>query len=275
MPRAYWRGHLRLSLVTCPIELFPAVTQSHKTHFHQINTRTGNRLRQKMVDEETGREVDKEHKGRGYELTKGKYVPIEPEELEAVEIESNKAIEIDKFVPRTEIDKRYLDRPYYITPSGDVGAEAFAVIRNAMKDEKRVAIARIVIAEREHVIALEPLGKGLLGTTLRFEDEVRSEKTYFKDIKSARVSSDMVSLARHILKTKEGRFDPSKFKDRYDAALKKLVRRKAKGHKIEARAEEEKPEGNVVNLMELLRQSAKGKRKAPPKRRRSHKRKAA
>ena len=163
MPRAYWKGFLRLSLVTCPIELFPATSQSEKTHFHQINTQTGHRLRQQMVDEETGRVVDAKHKGRGYELSKGKYVEIDEDELKAIQIESTHTVDIDGFVPRAQIDKRYLDRPYYITPGGKTGAEAFVVIRDAMQDEKRVALARIVMANREHMIMLEPLGKGLLG----------------------------------------------------------------------------------------------------------------
>src|SRR5688572_802026 len=180
MPRAYWKGFLRLSLVSCPIELFPAISQAEKTHFHQINRKTGNRLRQQMVDEETGRVVDKHNKGRGYELTKGKYVEIDPKELEAVEIESTRTVDIDTFVPRSEIDKRYFERPYYIVPAEKNAADAFAVIRDAMKDKDRVAIGRIVIAGREHIMAIEPLGKGMIGTTLRYEYEVRKEKQYFK-----------------------------------------------------------------------------------------------
>jgi Ku protein len=205
MPRAYWKGHLRLSLVTCPIELFPAATQAENTHFHQINTRTGHRLRQQMVDEQTGQVVDAKHKGRGYELSKGHYVPIDEDELKAVAIESTHTIDITGFVPTTDIDKRYLDKPYYITPQGKVGADAFAVIRDAMKDKGRVALAKIVIAHREYVIALEPLGKGLLGTTLRYDYEVRDEKVYLSDIPSPRVSKDMIDLAAHILATKETR----------------------------------------------------------------------
>src|SRR5262245_21096607 len=146
-PRPYWRGYLRLSLVTCPIVLYPATTQAEKTHFHMINTRTGNRLRQQMVDEETGRVVDKEHKGRGYELSKGKYVEIDEDELDAIQVESTRTIEIDSFVPKDEIDQRYLDRPYYVAPGEDkAGVEAFAVIRDAMQDKDSVALGRIVMA---------------------------------------------------------------------------------------------------------------------------------
>ena len=248
MPRAYWKGFLRLSLVTCPIELFPATSQAEKTHFHQINTKTGHRLRQLMVDEETGDPVDKQHKGRGYEISKGKYVPIDEDELEAVEVESTHTIDIDGFVPRAEIDKRYLDKPYYIAPSGKTAGEAFVVIRDAMKDQERVALARIVMTHREHIMMIEPLGKGLLGTTLRFDYEVRDEKDYFADIPAPRIGRDMVALAAHILDSKATRFDPTRFKDQYEAALRKLVQRKAKGHTIEPPEPAEKPD-NVIDLM--------------------------
>lgn len=268
MPRAFWKGYLRLSLVTCPIELFPATSQAEKTHFHQINTSTGHRLRQQMVDEETGRVVDAKHKGRGYEISKGKYVPIDDDELKAVEIESTHTVDINGFVSKAEIDKRYLDRPYYIVPGGKVGADAFVVIRDAMKDKDRVALAKIVIAHREHLIALEPLGKGFLGTTLRYDYEVRDEKDYFSNVPSPRVNKDMINLATHILATKEMKFDPKKFKDEYEAALKKLVRRKAKGQTIE---EAEPPErgDNVINLMDALRNSL-GKRVASEKSAKRH-----
>jgi DNA end-binding protein Ku len=273
MPRAYWKGYLRLSLVTCPIELFPASSQAEKTHFHQINKKTGNRLRQQMVDEDTGRVVEGDDKGRGYELSKGRTIEIEEDELKAVEIESTRTVDIDSFVPRSEIDRRYLDKPYYIAPADKTGAEAFAVIRDAMKDKERVALARIVMAHREHIIALEPLGKGLLGTTLRYDYEVRDEKDYFKDVPSPRIGKDMVKLAEHILDSKAGHFNPNKFKDQYENALKKLIRRKASGKKIEA-AEPEEDKGNVIDLMEALRNSVKGNKAPAPKKRAARKRKA-
>jgi Ku protein len=231
-----------------------------------INLETGNRLRQQMVDVETGEVVEKEQKGRGYEVTKGEYVPIEKDELEAVQIESNHTIDIDSFVPRDEIDKRYLDHPYYIVPDGKAAADAFAVIRDAMKDEDRVALARIVLTNREHVIAIEPLGKGLLGTTLRYPYELRNEDDYFDDIKTPKITRDMVELAGHILQTKAAHFDPSKFKDEYENALKALVRRKASGKPIKAAEREERPD-NVVNLMDALKASLKGKSAA---KRRTH-----
>jgi DNA end-binding protein Ku len=262
--RAYWKGYLKLSLVTCPVALFPASSQAEKTHFHQINRKTGNRLRQQMVDEETGKTVDKDQKGRGYEVSKGRYVEIEPEELEAVEIESTHTVDIDTFVPEEEIDKRYYERPYYIVPDARSGEEAFAVIRDAMKDKGRVALARIVFANREHIMAIEPWGKGLLGTTLRYDYEVRDEKEAFKGIPSPRVPKEMVQLASHILDKKAGHFDPAKFKDEYELALRKLVKRKAAGKTIE-RTEPAEDRSNVIDLMDALQQSlGRGKGKAQP-----------
>jgi Ku protein len=181
-PRAYWKGSLKLSLVTCPIALYPASTQAEKTLFHQINTKTGHRLKQQMVDEQTGRVIDKDHKGRSYELSRGRYVEIDEEELDAVKLESTHTIDIDDFVPAEDIDERYLDKPYYIVPDGKAGADAFVVIRDAMKRKDKVALARVVLSNREHVIALKPLGKGLLGTTLRYPYELRDEGDYFDDI---------------------------------------------------------------------------------------------
>lgn len=269
-PRAYWKGSLKLSLVSCPVALYPASTSVEKTRFHMINKETGNRLKQQMVDSETGDVVEADQKGRGYELKKGEYVEVEKDELEAVQIESNHTIDIDSFVPSDEIDKRYLDNPYYIVPDGKAGIDAFAVIRDAMKDKDRIALARIVLTSREHVIAIEPMGKGLLGTTLRYPYELRDEDDYFGDIKSPKISKDMIELASHILDTKAAHFDPSKFKDEYETALKALVRRKASGKTIKAPEREKKPD-NVVNLMDALKASLKGgsvaKRRAPAARR--------
>jgi len=274
MARAYWKGSLKLSLVTCPVLLYPASTSVEKTRFHLINKETGNRLKQQMVDAETGDIVEGEQKGRGYELQKGRYVEVEPDELDAVRIESNHSIDIDSFVPRQEIDRRYLNHPYYIAPDGKAALDAFAVIRDAMKDQDRVALARIVLTNREHVMAIEPLGKGLLGTTLRYPYELRDESEFFDDIKSPKISKDMVELAGHILDTKAAHFDPSKFKDDYETALKALVRRKAAGKPIKAAEPEERP-SNVVSLMDALRQSlkkpgSKGAARAPARRQSSH-----
>jgi Ku protein len=271
--RAYWKGSLKLSLVSCPVLLYPASTSVEKTRFHMINKETGNRLKQQMVDSGTGDVVESDQKGRGYELKKGQYVEIEKEELEAVQIESNHTIDIDSFVPKEEIDKRYLNHPYYIAPDGKAGVDAFAVIRDAMKDQDRVALARIVLTNREHIIAIEPLGKGLLGTTLRYSYELRDEDAYFDDIKNPRITKDMIELASHILDTKAAHFDPSKFKDEYENALKTLVRRKAAGRPIKVEEHAKKP-GNVINLMDALKQSLKGnaakRRVHPPTRMTRH-----
>ena len=267
LPRAYWKGSLKLSLVSCPVVLYPASTSVDKTRFHMINTETGNRLKQQMVDSETGDVVEKEQKGRGYEIAKGEYIPIEKEELEAVRIDSNHTIDIDSFVPRDEIDKRYLNNPYYIAPDGKAGMDAFAVIRDAMKDKDRVALARIVLTNREHIIAIEPLGQGLIGTTLRYPYEVRDEEDYFDDIKSPKISKDMIDLAAHILDSKASHFDPSKFEDHYENALKKLVESKVSGKPAKAADKEERPD-NVISLMDALQQSlkgGKGSEKAPAK----------
>jgi DNA end-binding protein Ku len=259
--RAYWKGSLKLSLVSCPVLLYPASTSAEKTRFHLINKETGNRLKQQMVDAETGDVVEGDQKGRGYELKKGQYVEIDKDELEAVQIESNHTIDIDSFVPKDEIDKRYLDHPYYIAPDGRAGIDAFAVIRDAMRDQDRVALARIVLTNREHVMAIEPLGKGLLGTTLRYPYELRDEDEYFDGIKNPKISKDMIELAGHILHSKASHFDPSKFKDEYEGALKALVRRKAAGKPVKVTEREEKP-SNVISLMDALKQSLKSKSSA-------------
>jgi len=265
--RPYWKGYLRLSLVTCPVALYPASSHAEKIHFHQINRKTGNRLRQQMVDERTGKVVDKEDKGRGYELSKGRYVEVEPEELDAVEVEATHIIDIDKLVPVEEIDRRYFEKPYYIATNGKTGADAFKVIREAMEETQRVALARIVMANREHIIALEPYDKGFLGTTLRYNYEVRDAKPYLGSIPSPRVDKEMVDIAKSILERKAGHFDPSKFKDQYETALKKLVKRKAAGHTIEAKPPSE-DRSNVIDLMDALKQSmgsrAGGKRVSKP-----------
>ena len=271
-PRAYWKGWLKLSLVTCPVVLYPASTAAAKTRFRLINKETGHRLKQQMIDAETGEVVEGDQKARGYELSKGKYVEIEPEELDAVQIESNHTIEIDSFVPRDEIDQRYLNHPYYIAPDGKAAVEAFAVIRDAMKDQDRVALARIVLTNREHVLTIEPLGKGLLGTTLRYPYELRDEQDFFDGIRSPKITKDMIELAGHILDTKAAHFDPSKFKDDYETALKALVRRKAAGKPIRTEERDERP-SNVINLMDALKQSLK-KRSSPRAAAKSHERRS-
>jgi DNA end-binding protein Ku len=273
-PRAYWKGFLRLSLVTCPIAVYPATSEREKIHFHQVNRKTGNRIQYRKVDSDTGREVDREDIIKAFEKNKGDYIPVEPEELEAVAIESKRTIEIDEFVPRKEIDELYFANPYYLVPDGEAGAQAFAVIRDAIEDEGMIALGRVVFTSREHVIALEARGKGIMGITVRYPYEVRDEKDYFGDIPIERVSKDMLDLAKHIIKTKTGHFKPDKFEDRYEDALKELLRKKDKGEKIET--PHEPKSANVINLMDALRQSVKGERKSNSRRQRAtHQRKAS
>jgi Ku protein len=194
-PRAYWKGYLKLSLVSCPVALFPASSEREKISFHQINKKTGNRIKYRKVDAETGDEVDSADIIKGYQVGKGEYIEVEPEELEAIAIESTRTIEIDEFVPKKEIDELYLNNPYYIVPDGEVGQQAFAVIREAIRKEGMVALARVVFTSREHVIALEPRGKGLLGVTLRYPYEVRKEDEYFDEIEDEKIPKDMMDLA--------------------------------------------------------------------------------
>ena len=254
-PRAYWKGYLKLSLVSCPIALFPATSEREKISFHQINKETGNRIRYKKVDADSGDEVDNADIVKGYEIAKGEYIEVEPEELEAVAIESKRVIDIEEFVPRREIDELYLRDPYYIVPDGEVAQQAFAVIREAIRKEGMVALGKIVFTSREHIIALEARGKGMLGLTLRYPYEVRKEEEYFDTIEDEKIPKDMIDLAIHIVETKTGHFKPQQFKDQYEDALKDLLRRKQKGEKIE-RPKERAP-SNVINLMDALRQSLK------------------
>jgi len=269
-PRAYWKGFLRLSLVSCPIQLFPATSEREKISFNQINKETGNRIRYRKVDEDTGEEVRPDEIVKGYQVDKGRYVEISDEEVEAIAIESTRTIEIDEFVPRTEIDDLYLIRPYYLAPDGKVGQDAFAVIRNVIKQMNMVAIGRVVLTSREHVIALEARGKGLMGTLLRYPYEVRDENEYFDGIHDVKLTKDMMDLAKHIVETKTGHFEPEKFKDHYETALKELVEKKMKGIKIEAPRERDEPT-KVINLMDALRRSVRSEqqqtgRKQPAKR---------
>jgi DNA end-binding protein Ku len=255
-PRAYWKGYLKLSLVSCPIALFPATSEREKISFHQLNKATGNRIRYKKIDADTGEEVDNADIVKGYELAKGEYIELDPEELDAVAIESKHVIDIEEFVPRGEIDELYMRDPYYIVPDGEVGQQAFAVIREAIRKEGMVALGKVVFTSREHIIALEARGKGMVGLTLRYPYEVRKEDEYFDSVEDEKIPKDMLDLALHIVETKTGHFKPAEFKDQYEDALKDLLRKKQKGEKIE-RPKEREP-SNVVNLMDALRQGIKG-----------------
>ena len=261
-PRANWKGYLRLSLVSCPIALYPASSLSEKVSFNRINRKTGNRLKQQNVDSETGEVVPREDIARGYELGKGQYLIVEDEEFEAVQVESTRTIEIDQFVPRNEIDDRYIDSPYYIAPDGQVGQDAFAVIRDTIGKMNMVALGRVVLTRREHVIALESRGRGLLGMTLRYPYEVRDEQPYFEEIPQLKLPKDMMDLASHIVSNKSGHFDPSHFEDRYENALIDLLKKKQAGEKIAP--VRGAPPPRVVNLMDALRASIDAEKKKAP-----------
>ncbi|MBS0535310.1 MAG: Ku protein [Proteobacteria bacterium] len=260
-PRPNWKGFLKLSLVSCSVALYPATSTSQRIRFNIINRETGNRIRNEVVDAETGDPVDSESRVKGYEVDKGQYVLVEEDELDNVALESTHTIDIDEFIPMSEVDRIYLDESYYLVPQDDVAQEAFAVIREAMRKEDLAGLARVVVYRRERLLLLRPRGKGLLATTLRYKNEVRDEKNYFDDIPNIKVPADMLKLATHILETKKGKFDPSKFEDRYETALMELIKAKRAGKKP-VTVSEPKP-SNVINLMDALRRSAQSERRRP------------
>ena len=273
-PRPYWKGYLKLSLVSCPIALSPATSSSEKISFRQVNKATGNRIRYKKVDSETDEEVTNEDIGKGYEVGKNEFLLMDDEELEAVELESTHTIEIVQFVPFAQIDKRYYDQPYYIVPNDDVGVEAFAVIREAMVGKGVAALGRVVMNKRERVIALEPFGKGLIGTTLHYSYEVRKADDYFDDIPDIKIAPDMLKRAQHIVDEKAGEFEPESFIDHYEQALVEILRKKQANIPLKKSTERASAPKNVINLMDALRRSiattdkekpaakAKGKKRA-------------
>ena len=251
--RANWKGYLKLSLVSCAVALYPATSTSSRVRFNTLNRATGNRVKQQYIDPATGETVDAEDRVKGYEVGKNAYVFIEDEELDAIKIESTHTIDIESFVPVEQVDKRYLEAPYYIAPDDKVAQEAFAVIRDAMKEKGKAGIARVVISRRERMVLLEPLGKGIMATMLRYPYEVRSEQPYFEDIPELNIPKEMRDLAGHIIETKSADFEPAKFEDRYENAMIELVKSKETGRPVAA-PEAPRP-SNVVNLMDALRKS--------------------
>src|SRR5580704_1375901 len=252
-PRANWKGFLRLSLVTCPVALYPATSESEKISFNQLNRKTGHRIKYAKVDADTGEEVANEDIVKGYKVDTDTFIEVTKEELENVSLESTRTIEIDEFVDRSEIDPRYLIRPYYLVPDGKVGHDAFAVIRETIRSMDKVAIGRVVLTNREHIIALEPLENGLMGTLLRYPYEVRDEEEYFGEIQDVKVTKDMLDLAKHIVNQRAADFDPTKFEDHYEEALTELINAKRNGKTVAAKP---RPRGeNVVDLMDALKKS--------------------
>lgn len=260
-PRANWKGYLKLSLVSCAVALYPATSTSTRTSFNIINRQTGNRIRYDVVDAETGEPVEKEDRVKGVKVEGNKYVLLEDEELEQVALESTHTIDIDSFVPISEVDHIYLDEAYYIAPNDEVAVEPFAVIREAMRKEQLVGLARVVLYRRERLLMLEPRDKGMLATALRYKSEVRDAKTYFADIPNVRVPADMLTLAIHILESKRAHFDPDEFEDRYEDALRDLIKAKRGGKELPEPPSA--PPGNVVDLMDALRRSLEAEARRP------------
>jgi DNA end-binding protein Ku len=263
--RPVWEGHLRLSLVTCGVALHKAVGEGGgDVRFHLLNPETHNRVRQCWRDAGTGDEVSRRDLLRGFEVAKDEYVVISEEDIQALKLDSTKVVDIERFVDCDDIDRLYWDQPYYMVPSGKTAAEPFAVIREAMRGEKRVAIGRIVMTNRERVVAIEARGPGLLLSTLRAQEEVRSDAALFEEIPEAKVQPQMVEIAKSIIAQQAGPFAPEDFRDRYQEALADLVQRKAGGGKAPRRREAPE-ESNVIDLMEALQRSLKGGGKAAAK----------
>jgi DNA end-binding protein Ku len=253
MPRPYWKGYLKLSLVSCAVALYNASSASERVSFNTLNRKTGNRLKQNLVDSVSGEPVETADRVKGYQFSKGQYVMVEDTDLEALKIESTKTIELETFVPQSEIDEIYLDSPYYLAPDDKVAEEAFAVIREAMTKKKMAGIGRIVLSRRERMLMLNPRGKGMLATTLRYPYEVRQDAEYFEGIHDVKLSSEMLDIAQEIIARKSGHFQPDNFNDRYEEALVEMLRAKQSGEVFSAPQAAEP--GNVVNIMDALKRS--------------------
>jgi DNA end-binding protein Ku len=276
MARPFWRGQLRLALVTCPISLTPATTERDKIRFHKLNRETGNRLRMQMIDSETQDVVDREETVMGYEFEKGKYVTVEPEELDKLKIESSDVIDIERVVPIEEVDWLFWEKPYLLEPDArGKGAKStvdiFATIRDALKAKKVAGLGHAVIGRRERPVMIQPRGRGMMLVTLRDPDEIRKPEEAFDDIDDVKVDKDNLHMAETLIERISGKFDRDMFEDRYQEALHKLVTAKQKGKKI-VFAEEPERESNVVDITEALKASLRGTSKgegarAAPKRR--------
>jgi DNA end-binding protein Ku len=260
--RPTWQGHLKLSLVTCPVALYTATNAAGDIHFNLINPKTNNRIKMITTDPDTG-PIERSDLVKGYEVSKGEYILLTNEEINSVRLESTKTIDIERFVAEDEIDRLYWDNPYYLAPDGKLAQEAFGVIRVAMERSGQIALGRVVIGTRERILALEPRGKGILAYTIRTDAEVRKPEEIFASISDAKPDAAMIAIAEKIIEQQEGPFDPSRFVDRYEEALKALIEDKKKGHKP---AKVEEPDDtNVVDLMAALRASLGGRGKSAAK----------
>ncbi len=251
--RTTWKGYLKLSLVTAAVRLAPATSESSRIRFNQLNSKTGNRVKQQLVDAVTGEEVPKEDIVKGYEYAKGRYVQITDEELDSVRLDTTHTIAIDRFVDASEINEFYRNTPYFMIPDGNVADEAYTVIRDAMKVAGKVAIGRVTISTREYPALIEPCGKGLALTTLRPEREVRHAKEYFEDIPDKEIEPDLMDMAQTLIKSRQGHFDPKAFVDRYQEGLRELVEAKSQG--VEPEHHDEERPAKVVSLMDALKKS--------------------
>ena len=256
--RPSWQGHLKLSLVTCPVALYTATNSGGDVHFNLINPKTNNRIKMITTDPDTG-PIERSALVKGYEVSKGEYILLTDEEIKSVKLESTKTIDIERFVPGDEVDRIYWDNPSYLAPDGKMAQEAFGVIRTAMEKSGQIALGRIVMATRERILALEPRGKGILAYTIRSDAEVRQPDEIFAGISDAKPDAAMIAIAEKIIEQQEGPFDPSQFVDRYEEALKALIADKQKGHKPAKVAEPD--DTNVVDLMAALRASLSAKEK--------------
>jgi DNA end-binding protein Ku len=259
MPRASWSGFLRLSLVSCPVSLVPATTEAKRIRFNQLNAETGNRVQQQLIDSKTGEVVDRDQIAKGYEYDRGRYVTVTDDELKALQIESSKIIDLDRFVDRDEVDPIYLDTPYYVYPDGDLAAETFRVIGEAMARKNKVGLGRVTISNRERQVLVEPRGAGLVMSTVRSADEVRPAE--FGPPAKGDIDADMVGIAESIIERRSGAFDPAGFRDQYQDALRELVAEKTKGQVVAPREVAEPPK--VINLMEALKRSLAQEEKQP------------
>lgn len=253
-PRPAWKGYLKLSLVTCAVELTNVVTHAEKVSFRVLNRKTGNTVKRIYVDAETGDPVKDEDEIKGYEVDGGDYVHVEEDEITAVKVESSDMMSLDGFVDKASIEQIYLDTPYYLAPADKVSEDAFAVIRDAMAAKKKAGLARIVLYRRERPVVIEPLGKGMVLTTLRYDNTVRQPETVFDEIKAVKTDKEMIELAQHIIDKKQAKFDPSKFDDKYEDALLELIRAKKAGKKAPEAKAAARP-SNVVNLFDALKKS--------------------
>jgi DNA end-binding protein Ku len=260
--RPSWKGYIKLALVSCPVALWPATLAGERIAFRQINKKTGNRIRYQSVDDVTREPVEARDKGKGYEFDKNQFLMLEDEELKAIEIESTRTIDIDSFVRREEIDERFLDSPYYVAPDGAVGSEAFAVIREAMRDKSMAALARVVLSSRERVVMLQPWDKGMLATTIRYPYELRDPDECFHDIPEVKIDPELLRLAEHILQNKAATFDPAAFVDRYEQAVLELLDAKQKGMPAGVARPAPSPR-TTFDLMEMLKKSLGGGAPAP------------